>query len=387
MSAKRRIAFITGTRAEYGLLYWTMRELEERGADVQLIVTGAHLSADHGMTVKQIEADGWNIAARVDMQLTSDEPLAIARSMGRALSGIAEAVASIKPDMVVILGDRYEMAAAAEAVAVMQVPIAHIHGGEETEGALDNAWRHAITKLSYWHLPPYEKARQRIIQMGEVPQHVFNVGAPGIDNLVRLDLLNHAQLEDEFKITLSSPVILFTYHPEELSHISVEGQIATMMNALNAFPQATLLLTGANADKGGRIINDELQRFAKSRSQAVFRMSFGSRLYLSAMRIADVVVGNSSSAMIETASLGRATVNIGDRQAGRLKAPTVISCACDEKQIVASIRQALSPEFQRTLAPSTLYGTPGEVAEKIAQTLLSVSIPQTLRKPFYDANL
>jgi len=379
----RKIAIITGTRAEYGLLYWTMRELQERGAELQLIVTGAHLSPDHGMTVKQIEADGWIVAAKVDMKLSSDQPLQLARSMGTGLSGIAEALDRLKPDIAVILGDRYEMLAVASAAAILHIPIAHIHGGEETEGAQDNAWRHAITKLSYWHFPPYEKARQRIVQMGENPAHVFTVGAPGIDNIAKLPLLSKSDLEKEFGISLISPVLLLTYHPEELSGIPVEQQIHMVLAALEAFPDATLLITGANADTGGRVINTILQSFAAKRPRTFFRMSYGSLLYLSAIKHCDVVVGNSSSAMLEAPTLGKTTVNIGDRQKGRLRLPSIIDCACDKEAITQAIRLALSPEFQKNTKPSNPFGTPGEVAGNIAQKLLSLKT-DSLRKEFHE---
>ena len=380
----RRIAIITGTRAEYGLLYWAMHELQSRGVDVQLIVTGAHLSSDHGMTVKQIEADGWKIADKVDMQLTSDLPVAIARSMGRAVSGIAEALDRIKPDIAVILGDRYEMLAAATAATIVHVPVAHLNGGEVTEGAMDDSIRHAITKLSYWHFPSTEVYAKRIIQLGEEPSRVFVVGSSGIDNMARLKLLSREELATKLDVPLDSPVILFTYHPETLSTISVEQQIATVIASLEKFPNATLLLTGANADAGGREINKALQSFATNRPRTLFRMSFGSLLYLSAMRVADVVVGNSSSGIIETPALGKPTVDIGARQAGRIKAPSVISCECTVDAIMASITKALSPEFQQSLTPSKLFGVPGKVSTRIAEHLATLEIPTSLRKPFHD---
>jgi UDP-N-acetylglucosamine 2-epimerase (non-hydrolysing) len=380
----RKIAVITGTRAEYGLLYWSMRELQTRDVELHLIVTGAHLSPDHGMTVKQIEADGLPIAARVDMQLTSDSLEDITRSMGIGLSGIAAALSQIKPEMAVILGDRYEMLAAASAASMLHIPIAHIHGGEVTEGAIDEFIRHAITKLSYWHFATAEPYARRIIQLGEEPARVFTVGAPGIDNLVRLPLLARAELEKELGIPLVSPVVLFTYHPETLSKEPVQAQVSTVIAALEKCPDMTLLMTGANSDTGGRAINEALKAFASRRPNALFRMSFGSLLYLSAMKHADVVAGNSSSGMIETPSLGRATVNIGDRQAGRLRTPAVIDCACNETAVVEALRQVLSPEFQQNIRPSPLFGLPGQVGVKIADLLASLSIPGSLRKPFHD---
>lgn len=387
--SKRRIAIITGTRAEYGLLFWTMKELQTLGADLQIIVTGAHLSRAHGMTVEQIEKDGWSIAAKVDMHLAGDTPLELASAMGRALSGIAEALATLKPDIVVILGDRYEMLAAAVAAAALHMPIAHIHGGEETQGAQDNSWRHAITKLSYWHFPPYALAAQRIRQMGENPDHIFTYGAPGIDNIVRLPLLSKPELETTLGILLNAPVVLFTYHPEELSNLSAFQQINIVLHALAQFPDVTLLITGANADTGGRIINDALQEFAHKHPRTVFRMSYGSQLYLSAMKHCDVVLGNSSSGMLEAPALGKATVNIGDRQRGRLRAPllpSIIDCSCDDQAIVRAMTQALSPAFQQSLTPYTIFGIPGNVGACIASTLMTQPIPATLRKPFFSAD-
>ena len=383
--SKRRIAIITGTRAEYGLLFWTMRALQERSAELQLIVTGAHLSPDHGMTVNQIEADGWRVDAKVDMQLTDDDSVSIIHSMGAALSGIGDALARLKPNIAVILGDRYEMLAAAAAAAALHIPIAHIHGGEETVGAQDNAWRHAITKLAYWHFPPYEKAKHRIIQMGEHPDHVFTAGAPGIDNIANLPLLSRAALEKELGVPLTPPVLLFTYHPEELSNVSIEHQINTVISALEAFPDVTLLITGANADTGGRAINTLLQAFAAKRGErTVFRLSFGSLLYLSAIKHCNVVVGNSSSAMLEAPTLGKATVNIGDRQKGRLRTPSIIDCACNKNAIVQAISLSLSPEFQKGVKPSSLFGVPGEVGKTIAHKLLTLPLPETPRKVFHN---
>ena len=381
----RKITVVTGTRAEYGLLYWIMRELQQRGAELQLIVTGAHLSPDHGMTVKQIEADGWDIAARVDMQLTSDAPQDLVRSMGLCISGMGEALARLKPDMAVILGDRYEMLAAASAAAMLHIPIAHLHGGEVTEGAIDESIRHAITKLSYWHFPPYVKASQRIIQMGEDPAHVFTLGSPGIDNIAKLPLFSRGDLEKELGIALTSPVILCVYHPETLGAITVEQQIAAIIGGLQSFPEATLIISGANADEGGRAINTALESFAARRERSVFRVSFGSLLYLSAMRASDVVAGNSSSGVIEVPVMGRATVNIGDRQKGRLRPPNIIDCACETNAITSAIKHALSPEFQQALKPIDWYGVPGEVSAAIAQKLLSLEIPAVLRKTFHEA--
>lgn len=381
---KRRIAIVTGTRAEYGLLHWLIRELADRGADVQLIVTGTHLSKVHGYTVEQIEADGIPIAARVDMQLSGDSPLEIAQAMGRCTSGVAVAFATLAPDMVVLLGDRYEILAAASAATVMGIPIAHLHGGEITEGAIDESIRHALTKLSYWHFASTEAYAKRILQLGEAPERIFHCGATGIDNLARIDFLPRSALEKELGIPLQSPVLLVTYHPETHSRAEPLAQIDTVLNACSRFSGATLILTGANADAGGNAINARLATFARETPKTIFRPSYGSRLYLSLMREADVVVGNSSSGVIEAPVIGKACVNIGSRQKGRLRAPSVIDCAGDEASIHATITKALSPEFQAGLAPSSLFGMPGTVAARIANTLVHMQLPETPQKAFYD---
>lgn len=376
----RKIAVITGTRAEYGLLKWTMKELLARGVELQLIVTGAHLSPAHGMTVRDIEADRFAIAARVDMQFSGDSPVELAAAMGHALSGVAESLATLKPDLVVILGDRYEMLAAASAAAMLSIPIAHIHGGEVTVGALDESLRHAITKLSYWHFATAEPYAQRIVQLGEAPERVFTAGAPGIDNIVRLPLLSREALEKELGIALKPPVILFTYHPETLSTLSPQQQINRVLSALEKFPDATLIITGANADSGGRAINAALEAFSQSRKNTLFKLSFGSLLYLSAMKQCDVVVGNSSSAMIEAPTLGKVSVNIGARQEGRLRVESIIDCPLETTAIASAIQTALSTKP----TPSPLFGKPGQVAVNIAEKLVSLPLPATPKKPFYD---
>lgn len=380
----KTIAVMTGTRAEYGLLFGTISELRARGANVQLIVTGAHLSPEHGMTVNQIEADGMPIAARVPLALADDTTINIVHAMATGLSGMADALTQLNPDIVVILGDRYEMLSAATAAAMLNYPIAHIHGGEVTEGAIDEAIRHAITKLSYWHFATADAYAKRIVQLGEHPERVFTVGAPGIDQMLRLPTLSREAFAGELGITLNTPTIVCTYHPETLAKTSINAQLDPMLEALAAFPEASVIITGANADAGGNAVNERMQCFAASRPNTLFKMSLGSRLYLNAMRHADVVLGNSSSGVIEAPVLGRATVNIGNRQAGRIRAATVIDCDNEATAIRNAIRKALSPEFVKTLAPQTLFGVPGKVAPAIADALMAQEIPASLRKAFYD---
>lgn len=380
----KKIAVFTGTRAEYGLLINTMRELHARGIDAQWIVTGAHLSKEHGYTVEHIEKDGFPIAAKVDMGHLSDDVLDLTKAMGQGLSGMAQALSDFNPDMSIILGDRYEMLVAATVTTMLQSPVAHIHGGEVTEGAMDESIRHAITKLSYWHFPIAEPYAKRIIQLGEHPERVFATGAPGIDNMPNLPLKNREELEKEFGLELKDPIILFTFHPETLCATPVQEQIDQVLAAMKEMPDATWLITGANADSGGVAINKALKEFADNHPRAHFRMSFGSLLYLSAMRIANVVAGNSSSAVIETPVMGRMTVNIGDRQAGRLRADTVIDCACEKEPIIAALKQALSPQAQQSTKPCTFFGTPGKVGSAIAEIISKLDVPATTRKSFHD---
>lgn len=372
----KTIAIITGTRAEYGLLTGISRELREQGATVQLIVTGAHLSAAHGMTVNHIEEP---IAARVDMHLQSDTPLALATATGRATSGLAEALSTLNPDLVVILGDRYEMLAAATAAFLLHIPIAHIHGGEVTEGAQDESIRHAITKLSYWHFPSTESHAARIRQLGEAPARIFPLGAPGIDALAHTPI-PRAQLEKELAIPFKSPTALLTYHPETLSAEPVESQIASVISAMQQRPNTTWIITGANADVGGLAINTALQAFAEKTPNAVFHMSLGLQRYASTLREVDVVIGNSSSALIEAPVIGTPAVNIGDRQKGRTRAENVIDCPCDPASITAALDRAL----RQPRTPSTLFGTPGEVSPAIAKALLSLEIPPSGQKHFHN---
>ncbi len=375
----RKIAVITGTRAEYGLLSGITRELRAAGAEVQLLVTGAHLSSAHGMTVSQIEEA---IAERVDIELNGDTPLATAQATGRATTRIAEALSRLQPDMAVILGDRYEMLAAATAAFLLHIPIAHIHGGEVTEGAQDESIRHAITKLSYWHFASTQAHANRIIQLGEKPARVFAIGAPGIDNLAS-PAHTRAELERDLAITFNHPTALFTYHPETLSSLPVPAQISTVLAALERRPDITWLITGANADAGGRAINDALQSFTATHANARFHMSLGAKRYASALREVDVVVGNSSSALIEAPAIGKPAVNIGDRQKGRARDAHVIDAECNIASILFAIDKALSPAMQ-SLGKSTYFGTPGTVSPAIAGQLMALEIPANMQKPFHD---
>jgi UDP-N-acetylglucosamine 2-epimerase (non-hydrolysing)/GDP/UDP-N,N'-diacetylbacillosamine 2-epimerase (hydrolysing) len=384
MTAKRKICIVTGTRAEYGLLFWLMKEV---AADpdllLQIIATGMHLSPEFGLTYQQIEVDGFSIDAKVEMLLSSDSPVGIAKSMGLGVIGFADALDRLKPDILVVLGDRFEILAAAQAALVARIPIAHLHGGEATEGAFDESIRHAITKMAQWHFVAAEPYRKRVIQLGEAPDRVFNSGAPGLDHLQHLDWLDRSSLEESLGLSLNSPTFLVTYHPATLGEQSPVAAMDELLAALDESPQAIVIFTYPNADTGGRALIERLDQWASAnKHRAKAFVSLGQQRYLSLLRNADVVIGNSSSGLTEAPALKKATVNIGDRQKGRLKALSVIDAAESKNAIVAAINKALSADFQAGLpATESLYGC-GDASRRIKDTLKAVHLDT--QKTFFD---
>jgi len=384
MGARRKICVVTGSRADYGLLYWLMKEIAgDPDLRLQIVVTGMHLSSEFGSTYRQIQADGFTIDANVQTLSVSDSPVAIARSMGLGISGVADALERLRPDLVVVLGDRFEILAAAQAALVARVPIAHIHGGEASEGAYDESIRHALTKMAQWHFVAAEPYRKRVIQMGEAPDRVFNCGAPGLDHVARLAWLGRADLEALLGIRLGKPLFLATYHPATLAGDNPGAAMAELLAALEAYPGATIIFTYPNADTGGRALIECIHRFvAQHAGNARSFASLGQQRYLSLMREADVVIGNSSSALIEAPALKKASVNIGDRQKGRLKASSIIDAAENGPDIGRAIHLALSEEFRGKLpATVSLYGEAG--ASRRIKTILKSVVP-TARKAFFD---
>lgn len=387
MIGKRKICVVTSARADYGLLQGLLTALVNApDVTLQLIVTGMHLSHQFGFTVRQIEADGFDIAARVEIPLSSDTPAGIARSMGFGTVGFGETLAQLNPDIFVVLGDRFEILAAAQAALVARIPIAHIHGGEITEGAFDDSIRHAITKMAQWHFVAADSYRDRVIQMGEDPSRVFVTGAPGLDHVVNMPFLDRKALEASLAMRLGRPLFLVTYHPVTLG---IEDPLAAqgeLLAALDRFPDASIVFTHPNADPGGRALTLQLGEWvARNGSRAKSFTSLGQQRYLSLMRCADIVIGNSSSGIIEAPALKRATVNIGDRQKGRLRARSVIDAPEDGASIKAAIEKALSANFQNDLAETvSLYGMGGASA-KIAEILIHV--PLTDQKRFFDIHL
>lgn len=380
----RKICIVTGTRAEYGLLYWLMKEiLEDDQLHLQLVVTGMHLSPEFGLTYRTIEEDGFTIDARVEMLLSSDTPVGIAKSIGLGVIGFADALDRIKPDIMVVLGDRYEILAAAQAALVTRIPVAHIHGGETTVGAIDESIRHAITKMSHLHFVAAEPYRNRVIQLGEHPDTVFNVGALGIENIKRLQLLDRQQLEQSINFGLGSSCFLVTYHPATLGSTTPQGAMQVLLDALDHFPAAKIIITKPNSDTDGRILGQMIDEYAQlNKGRVAVFTSMGQVRYLSALQLVDAVIGNSSSGIIEAPACNIPTVNIGDRQSGRLKADSVIDCLETTESVVAAINTALSHSFRERIKQDvSLYGY-GESAVHIKNGLKQTNI--SITKRFYD---
>jgi len=383
---RRKICVVTGSRAEYGLLYWLIKEInDDPELELQLAVTGMHLAPEFGLTYKKIEEDGFRINDKVKMLLPGDSPRAIAKSTGRGTIGFADAFDRLKPDIVILLGDRFEILAAAQAAMILRIPIAHIHGGETTEGAIDEAIRHAITKMAHLHFTAAEHYRRRVIQLGENPRHVLNYGAPGLDNLKKLKLLNKSSLEKAIDFQLGTTSFLITYHPATLSSAAPEKSFNELLKAINRFPEAKTIFTKANADAAGRRINELLDKYAKNNQHRVRAFdSMGQLLYLSAMKNVSIVIGNSSSGLLEAPSLKKPVINIGVRQNGRLKAANVVDCKENEKAIIAAIKKGLSPEFKKIAQKAVNLYSQGNASHKIKEYLKNVSLENILMKKFYD---
>lgn len=368
---KRNVAVFTGTRAEYGLLYWLMKDIQasERLA-LQVIVSGMHLSPEFGETWKGIEADGFTIDAKVEMLLSSDSDVGVVKSIGLGTLGFADTLDRLRPDILVVLGDRFEALAIVQAALVMRIPVAHLHGGEITEGAYDDAIRHAITKMSYFHFVAAEPYRRRVIQMGESPERVFNVGAVGLDHLLRSPRMTRDELSASLEFDLNAPFLLVTYHPVTALEEDPRQSFSALLGALEQFPRHKIILTYPNADNGGRAIIPLLEEFAQRNPDHVKAIpSLGFRRYLSAVALADVVVGNSSSGIIEVPAFAVPTVNIGVRQAGRLASSSVINCLPDALSIEEAIRQALGAAFISVCKEAVNPYGAGHAAQSIVAVL------------------
>ncbi len=366
--SKRKVCVVTGTRAEYGLFYPVLKKIQaSENLELQLIATTMHLSQEFGDTYKQIEKDGFAIDDKIENLIASDTKAAIAKSTALATLLLSDSFSRLQPDVVLLLGDRFETHAAATTAMLMNIPIAHIHGGEITEGAVDEQIRHSITKMSYLHFTSTEVYRQRIIGMGEAPSRVFHSGAPGIDNIVNLKLLSKSSLEDELHWKFGSKSALFTYHPVTLNNTNISDDMEKIFNAL-VTSDLNVLFTYANADDNGRVINQLIEKFCQT-NPAKYRVekSLGQLRYLSVMKYVNVLIGNTSSGIIEAASFYKPVVNIGNRQKGRLQSGNVVDC--DIASLDNAITKALSHNFTcKCERIENIYGN-GNAAEVIARTL------------------
>ncbi len=381
--SKRKICVVTGTRAEFGLLYWLMKEMQnDQDLELQIIVTGMHLSPEFGLTYKLIEEDGFLIDAKIEMLLSSDTPVGIAKSLGLGVIGFADAIDRLRPDILVLLGDRYEILAAAQAAMVAKVPIAHIAGGDTTEGAFDEAIRHSITKMSHLHFVTNEVAAKRVRQLGENPDYVFLVGSPGIDQIKRLQLLDRDQLEKELNFRFMNKNLLVTFHPVTLDSQSSQEQFQSLLDALDMIgTEVGIIFTMPNADTGGRILIQMVEKYVAIHPNSKAYKSLGHLRYLSILAHVDAVVGNSSSGLYEAPSFNKPTINIGDRQKGRLQALSVINCTPDTLDIMNSIQEALTKDCSDTLNP---YGD-GESSPRIVSILKKIpDYNRLLKKHFHD---
>jgi GDP/UDP-N,N'-diacetylbacillosamine 2-epimerase (hydrolysing) len=382
----RKICVVTGTRAEYGLLRWVMQGIQsEPTLTLQTVATGMHLSPEFGLTYREIEKDGFRIDRKVEMLLSSDTPVGISKSMGLAICGFGDALEELKPDLMLVLGDRYEILAVVSAAMVARIPVAHLHGGEATEGLIDESIRHAITKMAHLHFVAAEPYRKRVVQLGEAPDRVFLVGGLGVDNIVRLPLLDRPALEQALDFKLGLRNLLVTFHPVTLEKNSAEEQMEELLAALGELEDTHLIFTMPNSDTGGRILFQMIEKFvAQEPVSRKAYTSLGQIRYLSCLSHVDGVVGNSSSGLAEAPSFKKPTINIGDRQRGRLKAVSVIDCDANRASIQAAFERMFSPEFQSILpAVENPYGS-GGASEAIVRTLTKIPFAGLLKKRFFD---
>ena len=377
---------VTGTRAEYGLLQRLMQQIDNsKDLVLQIIATGMHLSHEHGLTYREIIDFGFNIDAQVEMLLSSDTPVGTTKSVGLGMIGFADAFQRLDPDVILVVGDRVEVLAAASAGLIAGIPIAHVHGGELTEGAIDEAIRHSVTKMSHLHFVAAEDYRRRVIQLGESPNTVFNVGGLGVDAFLHTQLMSLDEVEATLGMNLGSRSLLVTFHPVTLDGgASSASQVKELLAALEELEDTTLIFTMPNSDSGSRKIADLLTGFCSSRKNAKAFTSLGSLCYMSCMKFVTGVVGNSSSGLLEAPSMNVGTVNIGDRQKGRLQADSVINCNSNKNEILAALRLLFSSEFVRQLKNAENPYGKGGACEAIVRVLESCQLESILKKTFHD---
>lgn len=385
----KKICIVTGTRAEYGLLKPIIEKVHNSNSlELQLVVTGMHLSTEFGLTYQEIERDGYSITSKIEMLLSSDTSVGITKSMAVALMGFADFYEQNKPDMVVVLGDRYEMLVVATAAMIARIPIAHIHGGELTEGLIDEAIRHSITKMSFLHFTATEEYRRRVIQLGEQPERVYNTGALGVENIKTLSLLKKDALEEAIGFKFVRNMIMVTYHPVTLDNLSAKQQFNNILCVLDKYKEYFVIFTKANADTDGRIINQMIDEYvALNSDRSVAFTSLGQLRYLSILPFCCLVLGNSSSGLIEVPSFKIPTINIGDRQRGRVCADTVYSCGNSSEEIEMALDIVTSEKWERRVAMSSNPYEGKNTSQRIVEIMEeSLNKGIDIKKIFYDVS-
>ena len=382
---RKKICVVTGTRAEYGLLYWLMKGIEaDDKLDLQIIATGMHLSPEFGLTYQEIEKD-FKIDKKIEMMLSSDTAVGISKSMGLAQISFAEAYEQLQSDLLLVLGDRYEIFSAVSAAMITQIPIAHLHGGETTEGAFDESIRHSITKMSHLHFVATEEYKNRVIQLGEHPSRVFNVGGMGIENIKKLPLLSKEEFEKSIDFKLAKKNIIISFHPVTLEKSTAKKQFQALLDAIDTLQDTNIIFTKANTDTDGRIINYMIDEYVNKNSEkSIGFTSLGQLRYLSALQYVDAMVGNSSSGLAEAPSFKIGTINIGDRQKGRIMADSVIDCEPSKDEILNAFDKLYSDDFKNILRVTTNPYGDGCASHKIIDEVKSISLSQLLKKTFYD---
>ncbi len=386
---KRKIAVVTGTRADYGLLYWLLKEIKkDKDLDLQLIVTGMHLSPEFGLTYKEIEKDGFEIDDKVEILLSSDSEVGTTKAVGLGCIGFSESFNNLNLDMVAVLGDRFEILSASIAAVIARIPLIHLHGGEITQGLIDEPIRHSITKMATYHFPATERYKKRIIQLGENPKRIFNYGMSGLDNIYKFDLLTKKELEEALKFKFNKKSAIVTYHPVTLENNTVEKQIDNLLQAIYK-SNINTIFTKSNADNGGRLINKKIKGFVKKHPKDyIFIDNLGQLRYLSVLKHVDLMIGNSSSGLTEAPSFKLPVVNIGYRQKGRVKADNVIDCNYEIEDIYKGIEKAISKDFSNHIKnmnnPYDKFGD-GRTSFRIKEKLKNIKLNESvIKKDFYD---
>lgn len=384
----RKICIVTGSRAEYGLLSGLMRVIQDdKDLQLQVIATNMHLSPEFGLTYREIEQDGFRIDKKVQMLLSSDTPNATTKSVGLATIGFADAYEDLHPDLIVVLGDRFEILAAVSAALFFKIPVAHLYGGEITEGAYDDCIRHAITKMSHLHFTSTEIYRQRVIQLGEQPDRVFYVGAVGVENIKRVPLMSKAELEESIRYRLGEKSLLVTYHPVTLEDHTAASQCRNLLAALDEFPDYKIIFTLPNSDTDGRIIIRLIHEYVSLHPERCMAIpSLGLQRYLSALKYVSAVVGNSSSGIAEVPSFGIPTLDIGNRQKGRIAAESVLHCGNDACSIIEGMQQVLSGVFREQVKHVSNPYEKKDTTKNIYKIISTYPLENLKQKKFYDIN-